>query len=357
VSFAAPATAAAPWRRKCAGPIFLSFEVGGLAMKTVRFLVALALLAVSVGGALAQPAEPAFPNRPLRYIAASAPGGASDIIARTIGPALSEGLGVQVVIDNRPGAGNTIGAEIAARAVPDGHTIFGCNIASLAVSPALYRKLNYDPKRDFAPIGMIASNPNVLTVHPSLPAAAIAEFIALVKSRPGQLNYASAGVGTSPQLSMELFRMQARIDIVHIPYKGVGPALIDLIGGRVDAMFSTVPSALVAVRGGKIRALGVTSTQRDPDLPEVPTIAESGMPDFEVISWQGLCTPAGLPTAALARIRAALAKALASPDTRKRLVDQGFQVNPLTSEKFAAFVHGEQAKWSKLVKDIGIPQN
>jgi tripartite-type tricarboxylate transporter receptor subunit TctC len=323
-------------------------------MKTVRFGVTLALLAVSVGGATARAAEPGFPSRPLRYIAAAAPGGASDLIARTISPALSEGLGVQVVIDNRPGAGNTIGAEIAAHAVPDGHTIFGCNIASLAVSPALYRKLGYDPKRDFALIGMIASNPNALTVHPSLPAATIAQFITLVKSRPGQLNYASAGVGTSPQLSMELFRMQAGMDIVHIPYKGVGPALVDLIGGRVDAMFSTVPSVLTAVRGGKVRALGVTSAQRDPDLPEVPTIAESGMPDFEVISWQGLCTPTGAPKAALARIRAALAAALALPETRKRLADQGFRPHTLTSEKFAAFVHGEQAKWSKLVKDLGI---
>ena len=316
--------------------------------------VALALLAVPIDGAPAQSPGQEFSSRPMRYIAAAAPGGASDLIARILGPALSEGLGVQVVIDNRPGAGNTIGAEIAARAVPDGHTIFGCNIASLAVSPALYRKLGYDPERDFALIGMIASNPNALSVHPSLPAATIAQFVSLAKSRPGQLNYASAGVGTSPQLSMELFRMQARIDIVHIPYKGVGPALVDLIGGRVDAMFSTVPSVLSAVRGGKVRALGVTSAARDPDLPEVPTIAESGMPDFEVTSWQGLCTPTGAPKTILARIRAALAKALAAPDTRKRLADQGFQVNPLDSGKFAEFARAERAKWSRLVQDVGI---
>lgn len=321
-------------------------------MWSVRFVAILAWLAVWVGGALA--ANPEFPNRPLRYIAASAPGGASDLIARTLGPALSEGLGVQVVIDNRPGAGNTIGAEIAAHAVPDGHTIFGCNIASLAVSPALYRKLGYDPARDFAPIGLIARNPNVLTVHPSLPAATIAQFIALAKARPGDLNYASAGIGTSPQLSMELFRMQARIDIVHIPYKGAGPALVDLIGGRVDAMFSTVPAALGAVRGGRVRALGVTSTQRDPDLPDVPTIAESGMPDFEVTSWQGLCTQAEVPHAALARIRAALAAALALPETRKRLADQGFQLHTMRAEKFAEFILAERTKWAKLVKDVGI---
>ena len=321
-------------------------------MWSVRFVAVFALLAVWVGGALAAP--PDYPHRPIRYIAASAPGGASDGIARTIGPALAEGLGVQVVVDNRPGAANTIGAEIAARAQPDGYTLLGCNIASLAVSPALYKKLGYDPERDFAPIGLIASNPNVLTVHPSLPAATIAQFIALAKAHPGKLNYASAGVGTSPQLSMELFRMQTRIDIVHIPYKGAGLAVIDLMGGRIEAMFSTVPSVLSAVRGGKVRALGVTSLQRDPDLPEVPTIAESGLPGFEVISWQGLCAPAAVPQPVLARLRAALAAALALPETRKRLTDQGFQPHPMSAEKFAVFARAERAKWGKLVRDIGI---
>ena len=317
-----------------------------------RLVAVLALPAVWVGSAPG--AQPDYPNRPLRYIAASAPGGASDTIARTLGPALSDGLGVQVVVDNRPGAGNTIGAEIAARAAPDGYTIFTCNIASLAVSPALYRKLGYDPARDFAPIGLVASNPNVLTVHPSLPAATIPQFIALAKAHPGKLNYGSAGVGTSPQLSMELFKMQARINIVHIAYKGASPALLDLIGGRIEAMFSTVPSALTAVRQGKVRALGVTSKERDPDLPEVPSIAESGMPDFEVISWQGLCTQAGVPPAALARLRTALAAALAQPDIRKRLTAAGFQPHPMSAEKFAAFAGAERAKWAKLVKAIGI---
>ena len=316
--------------------------------------VALILLAVSVGGALAQSLQPEFLSRPVRYIAASEAGGAGDIVARILGPALSVEFGVQVVIDNRPGAGNIIGAELAARAAPDGHTIFGCNIASLAVSPALYRKLGYDPEGDFSPIGLIASNPNVLSVHPAVPATTVAQFIDLVNSRPGQLNYASAGVGTSPQLSMELFRMKARINIVHIPYKGVGSALVDLIGGRVDAMFSTVPSLVSSVRSGRVRALGVTSAIRDPDLPEVPTIAESGMPGFEIISWQGLCVPAGVPPVRLARIRAALAAALALPDTRKRLADQAFQPHPMAPEEFAAFIRTERAKWSKVVKDVGI---
>ena len=321
-------------------------------MWSARVVAILVLQALSVTGALAAAAD--FPNRPIRYVAASAPGGASDILARTVAPALADLLGVQVVIDNRPGAGNTIGAEIAARAVPDGHTIFSCNIASLAVSPALYKKLAYNPDRDFAPVGLMASNPNAFTVHPSVPATNIAQFIALAKARPGKLNYASAGIGTSPQLSMELFRTQAGIDIRHIPYKGVGPALIDLIGGRVEAMFSTVPSVLGAVRNGKVRALGVTSTQRDTDLPDVPTIAESGFPDFEVISWQGLCTQAAVPQATLNRLRAALATVLAQPDTGKRIVDQGFQLHVLPGDKFGAFARSERAKWSKLVRDIGI---
>ena len=322
-------------------------------MSSVRLVTVVASLASSISsGALA--ATPEFPNKPLRYIVATGPGGASDLIGRTIGPPLSENLGVQVVIDNRAGAGNTLGAEIAARAAPDGYTLLSCNIASLAVGPALYKKLAYDPERDFAALGMIVSNPNVFTVHPSLPARSIAQFIALAKANPGKLNYASAGVGTSPQLSMELFRMETGIRLVHVPYKGVGPGLIDLMAGRVEAMTSTVPAALASVRAGKIRALGVTSLQRDPDLPDVPTVVESGIKDFEVVSWQGLCTNAAAPQAAITRLRAALAAVLAQPETRKRLVDQGFQMHVMPADKFTAFVASERAKWARVVKAIGI---
>jgi len=323
-------------------------------MKSVRFVVALAFLAVSVGGAPAQAAESKFPDRPLRYIVPFPPGGSTDIVARIVAAALGENLGVQVVIDNRGGAAGTIGAEVAARATPDGYTIFACNIASLAVSPALYKKLGYDPVAGFAPVGLIGSTPNSLVVHPSVPATTIAEFVAHARSRPGQLNYASAGVGTSPQLSMELFKMNARIDVVHIAYKGAGPALVDLIGGHVQAMFSTIPSVIGALRAGKIRMLGVTSTTRHPDVPDVPTIAESGMPGFEVISWQGLCTPAGVPAPILARIRSALDAALAAPETKKQLADQSMTPTPLSSQKFAGFIRSERAKWAKLVKDVGI---
>jgi tripartite-type tricarboxylate transporter receptor subunit TctC len=320
-------------------------------MWNVRFLSVPALLAIT-GGALAATSD--YPNKPIRYVVATGPGGASDIIARTIGPPLSELLGVQLVIDNRSGAGNTVGAEVAARATADGYTLLSCNIASLAIGPALYKRLEYDPERDFAALGIIASNPNVFSVNPSVAAKTIPEFIALAKAEPGKLNYASAGIGTSPQLSMELFKTQAGISIVHVPYKGVGPGLIDVLAGRVQAMTSTVPAALSSVRSGKIRALGVTSKQRDPDMPDVPTIAESGMPDFEVVSWQGLCTNAGAPPAALRRLRNALATTLAQPDTRKRIVDSGFQLYVMSADKAAAFIHAERTRWAKVVKQVGI---
>jgi len=325
-------------------------------MQNSRFVFALALLVFSVGGAPTQAADPKFPERPLRYIVPFPPGGSTDIVARVVANALTETLGQQVIIDNRGGAAGTIGATIAARATPDGYTLFACNIASLAVSPALYNKLAYDPVTGFAPVGLIGSNPNALTVHPSVPAKSVAEFIKLAKSRPGKLNYGSAGVGTSPQLSMEMFKMNSDTDIVHIAYKGGGPAVAALIGGHVQAMFATVPSLIGAVRAGQVRVLAVTSKTRAPDLPDVPTLAESGMPDFEVISWQGLCTPAGVPQANLSRVQTALAAALAMPITGKRLADQGIQLTPLTPEKFAVFIRSERDKYAKAVNDIGIPK-
>ena len=323
------------------------------AFRKLLLVPRLLLLAWLAVGGVALAAEPEFPTRPLRYIVPFPPGGSTDIMARIVAAALTEGLGQQVVIDNRGGAGGTVGAEIAAKATPDGYTIFACNIASLAVSPALYRKLGYDPAADFAPIGFIGSTPNAFVVHPGVPAATVPEFVALAKSRPGKLNYASPGVGTSPQLSMELLKLTARIDVVHIAYKGAGPALAALMGGQVDAMTSTVPSFLAATRAGKIRMLGVTSLTRIPDLPDVPAVAEA-VPGFEVISWQGLCTPAGAPKAAVARMRAALAAALALPDTRQRLADQGVNPGAMTAEQFAAFIRSERTKWAKVVKDVGI---
>jgi tripartite-type tricarboxylate transporter receptor subunit TctC len=323
-------------------------------MNSVRFVV-LAMLTLPAGGAAAATAPSGEdPSRPIRWISASAPGGASDLIARTVGTAMADALGVQIVVDNRPGAGNTVGAEIASKAAPDGYTVFGCNIASLAVAPSFDKKLAYDPDRDFAAIGMIASNPNVFTIHPSLPARNIQQFIALAKAHPGKLNYGSAGLGNSPTLSMELFRMQADIRIVLVAYKGVSAAVLDLIAGRIEAMTSTVPSVLPALRGGKVRPLGVTSLKRDSDVPEVPTIAEQGFPGFEVVSWQGLCTQAAVPPAALARLRTVFNAVAEHPDIRKRLQDQAFQPHYLPADQFAAWARAERTKWAKVIKAIGI---
>jgi len=323
-------------------------------MRSLCFVAVMALLAGFVGEAAAAASQ--YPNRPIRYIVATGPGGASDLIGRTIAPAMSEILGVQIVVDNRAGAGNTVGAEIAARAAPDGYTLLSCNIASLAIGPALYRNLSYDAERDFEPLGLVASNPNTFSVNPSIQASNLAQLIALAKANPGKLNYASGGVGTSPQLSMELFKMQAGIDLVHVPYKGVGPAQLDLMAGRVQAMTSTVPSVLSLARQGKVRALAVTSRTRDAQLPEVPTVAESGIPDFEVVSWQGVCTNAGAPQQALRRLRSALATVLAQADTQKRIMDLGFQLHVMSAQKAAAFMKAERVRWAKAVRELGIAQ-
>jgi len=322
----------------------------------MRNLCVAAIMALAGGFGNHAAAESAFPNKPIRYIVATGPGGASDLIGRSIAPSLSEILGVQIVVDNRAGAGNTVGAEIAAHAAPDGYTLLSCNIASLAVGPAIYKKLSYDAERDFAALGLIASNPNVFSVNPSVQAATLPQLIALAKANPGKLNYASGGVGTSPQLSMELFRIQAGIDMVHVPYKGVGPAQIDLMAGRVQAMTSTVPSVLFLARSGKVRALAVTSKQRDAQLPDVPTVAESGFPDFQVVSWQALCTNAGVPRRVLRRLRTALATALAQSETQKRITDLGFQLHVLPADKAAEFITAERVRWAKAVKDLAIPQ-
>ena len=323
-------------------------------MKALPVVVVLSCLSASLHCAIAQGAKSAFPDRPLRYVVPFPPGGSTDIVARIVAASLSEVLGKQVVIDNRGGAGGTVGAEIAARATPDGYTIFACNIASLAVSPALYSKLGYDPVAGFDPLGLIGSTPNSLVVHPGVPARTVAQFVSHAKAHPGKINYGSAGVGTSPQLSMELFKTTTGIDVVHVAYKGAGPAVVDLTGGHIQAMFATVPSVIGSMRAGKIHMLGVTSTTRFPDLPDVPTIAESGLPGFEVISWQGLCSPAGVSKPILSRLRSALVRALAAPETARQLADQSMVPKALSAEEFGSFIRAERVKWAKVVKDVGI---
>ena len=315
------------------------------------------LLALAVAPMLASnspaPAQ-AYPNRPVRDIVPFPPGGGVDIVTRIVASKLSEFLGQTIVVENRPGAAGTIGATMAARAAPDGYTLFTCQIASHAVSPALYKKLPYDHIKDFVPIARLGTTPNVLSAHPSLPPKSVSEFIAYAKARPGKINYASPGVGTSPHLTMELFKMTTGIDLVNVSYKGGAPALVDMLGGHVLVMFANLPEHLPSIVAGKLRALGVSTAKRSPQLPDVPTVAESGVPGFEVMVWYGLCAPAGVPKPIVAKLNADVVKTLNLPEVQERLAQNSIEAAPMTSDQFAAFIQSETMKWAKVVKDAGV---
>ena len=326
-------------------------------MKTMLLAAGLALACVgtlsaqttSTGGAAAE-----YPNRPLRQIVPFPPGGGVDIVTRIVAAKWSEFLGQQIVVENRAGAGGTMGADIAAKAVPDGYTLFTCQVASHGVSPAIYHKLPYDHIRDFAPISLIGKTPNVLVVHPSVPAHSVKELIDYVKASPGKYNYASPGFGTSPQMTMELFKLTTGINVVHVPYKGGAPALADVMGGQVMGMFGNLPEQLAAIKGGRTRALAVSTLQRSPLLPEVPTVAESGFPGFEVTVWYGVCAQSAVPKPVLARLGATLARTLNLPEMKARLAEATIEASPTTPEEFAAFIAAETAKWASVVNDAGI---
>ncbi len=296
----------------------------------------------------------AFPTKPVKIVVGFSPGGIVDIPSRIIAQKLGELWGSPVVVENRPGAGGSIAAEITARAPADGYTLLVCNTASHGVNPAFYKKLTYDPVADFAAISMIGSTPSILIVHPSSPIASVNDFIGYAKANPGKLSVATSGVGTSQHLSLELLKSLTAINVIHVPYKGGSPAIADLLGGQVPAMVSGFATALTSVKAGKARALGVTSIRRNSQLPEVPTIAESGVPGFEVVSWTGLCAPAGTPKQVIARINADMIKALALPDTQRRLAEQGIDGAPMTPEQFGDFIRSEVTKWGKVVKEAGI---
>lgn len=326
-------------------------------MRTMLFAVgAVVLVSMGIPDVHAASRDPAadYPNRPLRDIVPFPPGGGVDIVSRIVDVPWSDRLGQPIVVDNRGGAGGNLGAELAAKATPDGYTLFTCQIASHGVSPAIYTKLPYDHIRDFAPISRIGTTPNVLIVHPSLPARTLKEFVAYVKANPGKQNYASPGVGTSPQMTMELFKLTAGLNIVHIPYKGGGPALADVMAGQVMMMFGNMPEQLGAIKGGRTRALAVTTLKRSPQLPDVPTVAESGYPGFEVTVWYGMCTQAAVPKPKLVKLSATLLKTLNAPDVTARLADNSIEAAPTTPQEFAAFIKAETAKWAKVVKDAGI---
>jgi tripartite-type tricarboxylate transporter receptor subunit TctC len=295
----------------------------------------------------------AYPARPVRFIVPSAAGGGTDIIARAISLKLAESLGQQFVVDNRPGAGQMIGIELAAKAPPDGHTILMA-ASTLAINPVMYKKVPYDALRDFAPITQAASLPNVLVVHPSLPVKSIAELIAYAKQRPGQLNFASAGIGTSPQMSIELLKSMAGIDMVHIPYKGTAPGVVDLLAGQVKVMAPNLLTALPHIKSGKLRALAVTSSKRSQALPEVPTVAEAGLPGYDSTQWYGVLAPAGTPREIVTRLHDAIARALRDAEVGKRLAADGAEAVGSSPEEFAGFIKSESEKWARVATAAGI---
>jgi tripartite-type tricarboxylate transporter receptor subunit TctC len=294
-----------------------------------------------------------YPSRPIRYIVPQAPGGSSDTLARIVTQRAAEGLGQQLVVDNRPGATGVIGAEVVARANPDGYTLLQV-ATSHATNPAMQSKLPYDTLRDFAAISLLSQQPNIWLVHPSLPVRNVKELIAYAKAKPGQLNFASSGTGGSQHLAGELLKSMTGIEMTHVPYKGSPPALVDVLAGRVPLMSSTMPPALPHIKSGKVRALAVTSARRSPALPDVPTVAESAVPGYEAIAWQGLVAPAGTPKAAISRINAEFVKALKQPDVAAKLNEQGFETVASTPEWFAQYTKAEIAKWSKVIKAAGV---
>jgi tripartite-type tricarboxylate transporter receptor subunit TctC len=282
------------------------------------------------------------------------PGGTTDILGRIASQKLSEALGQQVVPDNRSGASGNIGTEQVAKAPPDGYTLLTAPGSTLTIHPSLYAKLGFDPLRDFAPVTILAGVPNLLVVHPSLPARNVKELIALAKSKPDQLNYASTGAGQSTHLSMELFKNMAGVKIVHVPYKGSAPAVTDLLGGHVPMMFDNMPSALPHVKGGKLRALGVSTSKRSATAPDVPTVAESGLPGFDVTVWFAVLAPAATPRDIVTRLNRVLVKALQGADVREKLASQGAEPIGNTPEQFTAQMKADLAKWAKVVKAANI---
>jgi len=299
-------------------------------------LIAGAFATVSWPGApsLAQ----SYPVKPVRYVVAFAAGDSPDIVARLVADRLSRMWGQQVVVENRVGAGGTIAGAAVANAPPDGYTLFHCNIASSAIAAALYPKLPYDPLRDFAMVSRIATTANALIVHPSLPATSVAELIAYAKANPGKLSYGSPGVGTSPHLSMELFKSITGINVVHIAYKGAMPALADVMGGQIPVMLANLPALLPHVISGKVRALAVTSAKRTAQLPAVPTMIESGVPDYVVTAWYGMCAPASTPEPILEKLHTDLITTLQAPDVQQRLSDLVIDVAPTSRAEFTAFI-------------------
>lgn len=294
-----------------------------------------------------------YPDRPIRLVVAFAPGGGTDVAARTITPKLSELLGRQIVVDNRPGAASTLGTELVAKAQPDGYTLLMSD-TTFGIVAALYQKLNYNAERDLAPISQVISVPSVLVVHPAVQATNVRELVTLAQSKPGQLNFGSGGVGTPVHMSGELLKLAAKIDIVHVPYKGAGPALSDLLGGHFQMMFPTLQSVMPHIKSGRLRVLAVTSEKRSAALPDVPTMADAGVPGVVSVAWFGVHGPAAIPAPIRTRLHAEIVKTLQDPAVRNRFSNEGADIVGSTPQEFTRFVSAEIAKWTKVVKAAGL---
>lgn len=321
-------------------------------MRKPRFLVSMLVWVLGWFAAASSSLADVYPTRPIRLVVGYSAGGATDQIARLMGQKLSEALGQPVVIENRPGAGASIASEVVAKAAPDGYTIFMSTIAN-TINTSLYPALPFDFARDFAPITLVATIPNVLVVNPGVPARDLKEFIALAKSKPGEINFASSGSGSSIHLSGELFNLVAGVKLVHVPYKGSAPAMTDLLGGQVQSMFDNMPSALPHIKAGKLRALGLTSAVRSAAAPNIPTLAEAGLPGCEIISWFALSAPAKTPKEIIARLNLEATKALRLADVKEKLAAMGAEPAPGTPEALAALIKTETAKWAQVVKQSG----
>lgn len=317
---------------------------------TVAALAATAALALS-GNAWAQ--APSFPSKPVTIVVPFSAGGTTDILARIIGQGLTTELGQPVVVDNRAGAGGNIGAAAAAKAPADGYTLFMGTVGTHAINASLYKKMPFDPVKDFTPLTRVANVPNLLVANPAQPFKTVGELITYAKANPGKVNFGSSGNGSSIHLSGELFKSLAKVDMVHVPYRGSAPAVTDLLGNQIAIMFDNMPSAIQHVRTGRLRPLAVTTAKRSPELPDVPTIAEAGLPGYEATSWFGLFAPAGTPAPVVSRLHAAIVKVLAQPDVKKKISEQGAEVHSEKPEQFAAFIKAESAKWGKVVRESG----
>lgn len=322
--------------------------------KTMWKMAAACAGVAMAAAAQAQAADVKYPVRPIRMLVSYPPGGPSDLTARITAQHFSEALGQQVIVDNRAGAGGIVGAELAAKAPPDGYSLFMATAGILTVIPHMQAKLPYSVERDFAPVSLVASVPSVLVVHPSMPVKSVKDLVALAKAKPGAINYASTGNGTLPHLAAEFFKQQARIDMMHVAYKGSAPATTDLLGGNVQVFFGNMLSVIEQVRAGRLRALAVTSLQRQNVAKEIPTMVESGFPGFEAGTWFGLMAPAATPREVIARLHGDIARAVRHPDVEKQLAAQGATTIGNTPEQFAAYIRSESVKWAKVLAASGV---